>query len=71
MERITRSRSQADHEEADVMDDQELQAAQEAARANLDEIDLDEVDSLLEEIDDVLEKNATGFISGFVQVNGQ
>ncbi|MBP3222340.1 MAG: ubiquitin-like protein Pup [Actinomycetaceae bacterium] len=30
-----------------------------------------EIDSLLDEIDEVLEKNATSFIEGFVQKGGQ
>jgi prokaryotic ubiquitin-like protein Pup len=34
-------------------------------------VDTDEVDSVLDEIDDVLESNAEEFVKGFVQKGGQ
>lgn len=51
-------------EEAEI---QELPAADAAHKAELDS----DVDSLLDEIDDVLEVNAEEFVRSFVQKGGQ
>jgi ubiquitin-like protein Pup len=52
------------HEETDV---EELAPADSAHKAEIDS----DVDSLLDEIDDVLEVNAEEFVRSFVQKGGQ
>ena len=51
-------------------EDQEVEAATAADPAHKAELDSD-VDSLLDEIDDVLEVNAEEFVRSFVQKGGQ
>lgn len=51
-----------------VMTDAELKTAQEAGKAALDDVNVDEI---LDEIDDILEKNAEEFVSNFMQRGGQ
>jgi ubiquitin-like protein Pup len=58
-------------ETQETADDTALRAAQEAGRAALQGIDDQEIDELLDEIDDVLEENATEVVSGFKQIGGQ
>lgn len=57
-----RTRTREDQEEVD-----EIPAADTAHKAELDS----DVDSLLDEIDDVLEVNAEEFVRSFVQKGGQ
>lgn len=71
MERTTRESNHATDEATTEMDDAALQAAQDAGRTALENIDSDEIDRLLGEIDDVLEENADAFVQKFVQVGGQ
>ncbi|HET9872141.1 MAG TPA: ubiquitin-like protein Pup [Propionibacteriaceae bacterium] len=55
------------HRSADDQEVSELTPADSARKAELDS----EVDSLLDEIDDVLEVNAEEFVRSFVQKGGQ
>ena len=59
--------SQRKTRRAEEQDSEELTAADSAHKAELDS----EVDSLLDEIDDVLEVNAEEFVRSFVQKGGQ
>ena len=59
------SRSRSRHTESEA--DQELAPADTANKAELDA----DVDSLLDEIDSVLESNAEEFVRSFVQKGGQ
>ncbi|GAB3769461.1 MULTISPECIES: ubiquitin-like protein Pup [Microlunatus] len=60
----TRRRARTSHEEQEV---DEIAPADTAHKAELDS----DVDSLLDEIDDVLEVNAEEFVRSFVQKGGQ
>jgi len=59
--------SQRKTRRAEEQDGEELAPADTAHKAELDS----EVDSLLDEIDDVLEVNAEEFVRSFVQKGGQ
>ncbi|KTF05049.1 ubiquitin-like protein Pup [Trueperella bernardiae] len=48
----------------------EEEEAQELPQVNVPAADFD-VDDLLDDIDSILEENATGFVQGFVQKGGQ
>jgi ubiquitin-like protein Pup len=62
------SKSNADEE---VVDDAQLRAAQDAGHAALENVDVEAIDTVLKEIDDVLETNAEAFVENFVQKGGQ
>jgi ubiquitin-like protein Pup len=54
-----------------VVDDEQLTAAQHAGQAALDSINEDDIDQVLADIDDVLEENAEEFVQSFIQRGGQ
>jgi prokaryotic ubiquitin-like protein Pup len=66
-EQVWLSQSQRKARRADDREVEELAPADTAHKAELDS----EVDSLLDEIDDVLEVNAEEFVRSFVQKGGQ
>jgi ubiquitin-like protein Pup len=54
-----------------VIDDEQLTAAQHAGQAALDSINEDDIDQVLADIDDVLEENAQDFVENFIQKGGE
>ena len=70
MSQVTQEKRRSSETE-DVIDEQQLKAAQEAGQAALDAVCEADIDEILAVIDDVLEENAVEFVENFIQRGGQ
>ena len=71
MAQATTEKKGSTQETSQKLDDKELKAAQDAGKAALEHVNDAEIDTLLEEIDGVLETNAEEFVGAFIQRGGQ